>query len=156
MGPDADASLEGTELPAASGQPGNRHGLSAGTAPAERRAVVPRRGHTNPPPDAGLARRAGPVADRPATAADVLDPVGLARSGRDVGRGGPRAAPAPHDALPAADGRLQLRHLDRLGRADYLGRGAAPPREAGHRARSPMSRTPCTAATEPATVHRRH
>src|ERR1700733_14448177 len=89
MRPDADASLEGTELPTASGRPGNRHGLSPGTAPAERRAVVPRRGLTNPPPDAGLARRAGPVADRPAAAPDVLDPVGLAGPGRDVGRGGP-------------------------------------------------------------------
>src|SRR6202034_1641618 len=139
MGPDADASLEGTDLPAASRRPGNRHGLSPGAAPAERRAVVPRRGLTNPPPDAGLARRAGPVPDRPAAAPDGLDPVGLAGSGRDVGRGGPRAAPAPHEALPAADGRLQLRHLDRHGRADYLGRGAAPPGEAGHRARPPIS-----------------
>src|SRR6202034_43375 len=137
--PDADSSLEGTEVPAASGRPGNRHGLSPGTAPAERRAVVPRRGIADPPPDAGLPRRAGPVADRSAAAPDVLDPVGLAGSGRDVGRGGPGAAPAPHEALPAADGRLQLRRLDRHGRADYLGRGAAPPGEAGHRARPPVS-----------------
>src|SRR5580693_1058623 len=151
--PDADSSLEGTELTAVSGRPGHRHGLSPGTAPAERRAVVPRRGLTNPPPDAGLARRAGPVADRPAAAPDVLDPVGLAGSGRDVGHGGPRAAPAPHEALPAADGRLQLRHLDRHGRADYLGRGAAPPGETGHRARPPVSNhaaAPCPAPTSPA------
>src|ERR1700733_4205728 len=137
--PDADSSLEGTEVPAASGRPGNRHGLSPGTAPAERRAVVPRRGIADPPPDAGLPRRAGPVADRSAAAPDVLDPVGLAGSGRDVGRGGPRAAPAPHEALPAADGRFQLRYLDRHGRADYLGRGAAPPGETGPRARPAVS-----------------
>src|SRR5580658_2475475 len=49
-------------------------------------------------------------------------------------------------ALSAAVGRLQLRHLDRHGRADYLGRGAAPPGEAGHRARPPIM---CTAAKEP-------
>src|ERR1700728_5479849 len=100
--PDAASSLEGTEVPAASRRPGNRHGLSPGAAPAERRAVVPRRGLTNPPPDAGLARRAGPVADRPAAAPDVLDPVGLAGTRRDVGRGGPGAAPAPHETPPAA------------------------------------------------------
>src|SRR5580693_4596856 len=147
--PDADSSLEGTEVPAASGRPGNRHGLSPGTAPAERRAVVPRRGIANPAPDAGLGRRGWPVADRPAAAPDVLDPVGLAGPGRDVGRGGPRAAPAPDEALPAADGRLQLRHLDRHGRADYLGRGAAPPGEAGHRARPPIM---CTAAKEPSNL----
>jgi hypothetical protein len=55
-------------------------------------------------------------------------------------------APADHEPIPAADGWLQLRHLDGPGCSHPLGRCAAPAAEAGHRSRPSVSDRAAAAA----------
>jgi hypothetical protein len=78
-------------------------------------------------------------------APDVLDPVGLAGPGSAVSGGRPPAAPADHDPVPAADGELWLRQLDRpgYGPAYPLGRCTAPPRRLRHRTQARPERPRC-------------